>query len=1134
MNGASKIRRPGLWLAAIGLVAAGLAAWLFPLAMPTLALHQQLTRQAALQRADSFFAAHDLAPRGARTAVHFESNDSLETYVDLAGGGRDTLEAILGGHDVALFRWSVRAFVPHNPHEARVDFAPDGRVVGFRRLLAESDVRPELTPDSARSLAVHVLADWIGRDTTRWRILSTSYETRKTSGRVDRTFTFERIDRRIAEAPIRLKVVIAGDTPAEAHPYVVIPQSFHRRYDEMRSFNNLLAVIAQAGMLLLLVVGAFVLRHYALAGRVRWRPALVVGGVVGLLFLAAGLNELPGSWFGYDTATSPTAFLAMLVLQAILSGVGFALLIGLTLAAAEAAARRAFPDHLDWWKIWKYRGTRQVAGRVAGGYVVAAIGFAWVALFYLATRHLLGWWVPTELVDDPNLISTPLPWLSGVALSLQAGIWEESLFRALPLSLLAIWVGDRPHRTRWLALGVVVTALVFGFAHSNYTSWPPYSRGAELFLEASFWAVLFLVFGLLVTVIAHFTFDLVLFGSFAASGSALVYHVTAAVTLLVLLTPGLSVAWRWLRQRRLTELPPEARFRAWRPLPYAFRGGDVAAAPTKRRVSRRGRDLALALGAAAVLLVIFLPSRATLGPSFTVRRDRALAVADSAVRARGMDPSGWTTLARPVTGNDTQLRRFLVAEHTTALAPVLAVRYAPPAWWSVRYVHTKGTPADRAEEWDVRLRPDGSLLGIRHVLPDSASRDSVSSAEARRIARSALAAAGFDTLALQRSDLEQTVRPARRDITITYSDTTLHLPDGAEARATVTVAGAEALAVRGSVDLPESFQRAQRERSDTREVVLVACGVLLVAVLIVAGLLLVRRRLPVIEEDGLGRRAILLGVAAMALVGIAGSLNALPQVLATYDTAVPWSNFLGMSLVGVVAATVEALLAYGLWLALDALRFRVGVPLLPERAKGARRDLLLAGLGIGSVVALAELLQVVERTGPPSGPATLLGNMFPALDTALSIPLDVVMLVAGIAIPLLVVVGVSGRRWVRALVAAGLFLPMLAISLTLAPQGADLWVRAAMFTALSVLAVALWLRYWAGCCAASWIVGGLVVSALEGLRRTVHAPTPVEHVAGALALATSLVLMLLLVRSAGRLSPEAAPADRPTTRPAPN
>ena len=101
---------------------------------------------------------------------------------------------------------------------------------------------------------------------------------------------------------------------------------------------------------------------------------MIVGGVVGMLAFAAGLNEMPASWYGYDTATSPIAFQEMIAFGAIAAGAVTTLLIGFTLAAAESATRQAFPHQLDWWKLWRYRGTTEVAARVAGGYATACIG----------------------------------------------------------------------------------------------------------------------------------------------------------------------------------------------------------------------------------------------------------------------------------------------------------------------------------------------------------------------------------------------------------------------------------------------------------------------------------------------------------------------------------------------------------------------------------------------------------------------------------------------------------------------------------------------------------------------------------------------------------------------------------------
>ncbi len=416
---------------------------------------------------------------------------------------------------------------------------------------------------------------------------------------------------------------------------------------------------------------------------------------------------------------SPVTFRAIQVLLVLLAGVGTAVLVGVTLAAAEAAARDAFPRHLDWWKLWRYRGTREVASQVGGGYAVAAITFAYVAAFYVVTRTLFGWWVPSTLLDDPNQIATPMPWITGIALSANAAVWEEALFRALPLSLLSIWIGPRPNRRWWMAVGVVASALIFGFAHSNYESWPPYSRGVEIFLDACFWAFLFLQFGLVVTVVAHFVYDAVLFGLFAAAGDAVEYRVTAAILAVALLAPALAVLWRAVRQRGFSPAPEHARFSAWTPLadqepPPPDRPREAATA-----LSRPARRLAVAAAIAGLLVAVGRPPEPILGPAFTASRSRVIQTADSMLRAWEGDPAGWTRLTTIDSYTHDTWSRFLQEHDIVAEAGRLASSYEPPTWWEVRYVHTGGTPAERAEEWAVYIGPDGRPLEARHILPDS-------------------------------------------------------------------------------------------------------------------------------------------------------------------------------------------------------------------------------------------------------------------------------------------------------------------------------------------------------------------------------------------------------------------------------
>ena len=57
-----------------------------------------------------------------------------------------------------------------------------------------------------------------------------------------------------------------------------------------------------------------------------------------------------------------------------------------------------------------------------------------IACFYLVARQQFGWWVPADSLTDPNILSAWRPALGPIAMALQAGTMEESLFRAVPLA----------------------------------------------------------------------------------------------------------------------------------------------------------------------------------------------------------------------------------------------------------------------------------------------------------------------------------------------------------------------------------------------------------------------------------------------------------------------------------------------------------------------------------------------------------------------------------------------------------------------------------------------------------------------------------------------------------------------------
>src|SRR4030095_10548159 len=132
----------------------------------------------------------------------------------------------------------------------------------------------------------------------------------------------------------------------------------------------------------------------------------------------------------------------------------------------------------QWWRVWSREAapTTAMLGRTLGGYLFVPLALGFVAAFYYATNHYLGWWQPSASMTDPEILGSAVPALAPIAISLQAGFMEECLFRAVPLSLAAL-IGQRyGHRGAAIAIAVVVQALVFGGGHANYPGFPSHSR----------------------------------------------------------------------------------------------------------------------------------------------------------------------------------------------------------------------------------------------------------------------------------------------------------------------------------------------------------------------------------------------------------------------------------------------------------------------------------------------------------------------------------------------------------------------------------------------------------------------------------------------------------------------------------
>ena len=706
------LRKPAFWVlfAAASAACAAFAVLNFPRAFSMVELDLEMDRAGALAEARRLADEHGWGPADYRQAASFRVDDRVRSFVELEGGGPAAFQSLLRDGPFHPYQWIVRHFRGGEVREVEVRFRPDGTAYGFRERLPEDASGAALDAAAARELAENGTgAPWeVPLD--RYQPVESSQEERP-GGRVDHTFVYERSDGQAGAGRFRLRLVVSGDRLTELTHVLQVPEAFDRRFEEMRSANE--GITIGGGFLTILLygvggigVGLFVMLRRR---RVLWRTPLVWGAGVALAQLLAGLNQWPLLWMGYDTAVSETSFALQQAASLVALTLAFTGVFTLSFMAAESLSRSAFPHHVQFWRCWSRDGARSwpVLGQTLAGYLIVGIDLAFLVAFYWITTGYLGWWSPSDTLLSPDSLATPLPWLGPIALSLQAGFWEECFFRAVPLAGAAL-IGDRlGHRRAWIAGAFVLQILIFGAGHAAYPTQPSYARVVELIVPSTIFGLLYLRFGLLPAIVMHFAFDAVLFAVPLFVSLAPGAWVDQGVFLLLFLTP----LWVVLRARRQgggwIEAPRKLRNEGWSP-PAAAARDEPSSPPRPEALALPAVPATIAVGVVGLGLWGFTAATPSESPRLEADRAAALGAARETLASEGVDAGDWTVTSRVFSGVGVP-HRFVWEEAGPERHRALLGTYLAPPRWRVRYARFTGDVAERAEEHIVWVGADGAL-----------------------------------------------------------------------------------------------------------------------------------------------------------------------------------------------------------------------------------------------------------------------------------------------------------------------------------------------------------------------------------------------------------------------------------------
>ena len=1127
-------RRPWFWLlfGALGVGGGVASTQLFSVALPNISIEITMDRGEALTRAAELAAEYGWGAPEDRSAASFGLEDpEVQTYVELEGGGRDAFAGLAEEDLWEPYQWRVRRFAERRIEEALVAFTPDGDPYGFRLRLSESDPgEGSLDVDAALALAEATAGAW-GVDLAAYRLLESSQET-MAGGRLDHELVFERADAAIGDARFRLRVGVAGDRVSELTRFVYVPQAFSRRYADMRATNDVIALVSQAVfMLLFVLLGAGVGSALLLRRRwLEWRAPLAWGAVIAFFFGLNTANQLPLAWMSYDTARSATGFVFEQLGASVAIGLLGTPLIAFFLLAGESLGRRAFAGHVQQWRFWapEVASSTTAAGMTIAAYLLVGLQLGYVVLFYLGTQRLEGWWSPADALVQPDLLATYLPWLQAVSVALFASFWEESVFRAVPIACAALLGARFGRRSLWIWGAVVVQAVVFAAAHANYPQQPPYARVVELTAPALLWGIVYVRYGLVPTILAHFLYDLSLFSLVLFESQA---FVDQGVIVAVALAPLAVILVARVRAGARARPPTWALNGAWSPrgggapatsrhvgggrgggLDEPSEGDAVPAGVAARDAARetmvdapradrhgpfppppRWRLPAWAAPAVGVVGALLWTAGQLLVPApprLWGDRDAATAAASAELRARGVSVEDWsvhvTAGAAAAEGRD-----YVHEEAGPEAYAELSGTYLDAPRWLVRFLDWQAAPEARVEEYRAWVEEGGRVSRVLHVLPEARPGASLDASEARELA---LAAAreqlGLDSSGLREVEAEEISRPRRTDWTFTFTELGLLEGVEGEARVHVQVAGAEVVDVSRSVRVPEEWVRARRDVESRRTIL---TGGLLVLLTVSFGAAAITAVVTWSRATLALRVAARFGLPVLAAL-VVSALNALPVSMAGFTTAQPRGLQAGSFAIALVITAAVGAPAIGLVGALAATWLRrLAWPRAPR----------------GTAVALGLLvaaLLVIGRAASASAPRLPDYSAAATLVPVLAAPLGVVTPYFLLTAALLMVLAARAHFPHRPMMQSGILTLLVVAAVVLVPTSLQASVALWGLGALATSAVLLGgLRLLS---ADPALVPGAVgaVLALGSLSLAIDAPYTGARAGGALAVLLSVLL----------------------------
>jgi len=467
-----------------------------------------VTKKEALAAAEAYLKEKGVDTRKYSKAVVFESDDWPDRYLQKTIGA-SAEEDFIKSHDYDLFYWRIRFFRQFQKEEYTLDISCKSKdVIAFDHSIEDIEPRPEFGKEEAKKQAEAFLAKTCGLNLGEFDFHEE--QVKRYEKRVDYYFSWEKKGVYIpwkeheGSAKLLTGVTVSGFEVRDFYKSNLdIPEKFRRYVENQFSIGEYLYsfyFIIFTVMLTLAISVLLKLRHN-LSVRISKRWFFCLGGIFFLANILYILNQFQQLLAVYPTSASLNSFISVYLIKSLINFAFLAASLVICGLAGEIICTQVFEKskHISLLHYIKSNFyNRSVARSILLGYLLFLIFLGLQAgILYLGERYCGVW---KEWIRLTELSTAYLPVLTALIIGLTASMREEITFRLFG-------IGFFSKQLKNTVLAVILTSFIWGLGHSAYAVFPVWFRVMEVGLLGLLFGFIFIKYGIIAAIVAHYLFD---------------------------------------------------------------------------------------------------------------------------------------------------------------------------------------------------------------------------------------------------------------------------------------------------------------------------------------------------------------------------------------------------------------------------------------------------------------------------------------------------------------------------------------------------------------------------------------------------------------------------------------------------